>query len=82
MVILFKKRHYKMMTFSPDLSLNKNPATSEKDNVSENKNLQLENTHETYRSGIKQSLSNSFFDPSSFQCTSELRNSFYFRFFH
>ena len=68
-----KKDNY---SFSPDLSLNINPSTSEKCNDYENENLQQQKIHETYPSVIKQSLTNLFFVPSFFNDTFKFNDNF------
>ena len=59
-----------------DLSVTNNPFTSEKSEKFTYRNLQVQTIHEIYPSVIKQSLNNSFFDPSFFKPTSKYNDFF------
>ena len=68
--------------FHLDLSRNKllsNPATY---NDSEDEHLQVRTIHELHPTLMKQSLNDSFFDPSFFKNTSKLKTFFYLMILH
>ena len=71
-----KKLSQKADHFPPDLSLTKNPSTSEKFNDSENHILQMQFFHRTYTSAIKQPFRILIFDPSFFEYASDFKDFF------
>ena len=73
MILLKKNKPQNDDPFSPDLSLINNSSISESYTDSRNKNSQLQTIPETYPSVSKQSLNNSFLDPSFSKYTSKKR---------